>query len=98
MLNDILKKLEEEAGEWRTTLDTLKVRANLGKMELRDKADEVSKTFEKAYGGAKERLEVLRREGGDQLAAGVRGMEAAWDELRKTYKDVRKDQKDQKGE
>ena len=98
MLQDILKKLEEEAAEWRTTLDTLKVRAKLGKMELRDKADELSKTFDDAYGQAKERIDKLRQEGGDRFSAGAKGMEAAWEELKKTYRDVRSEQDEKKEE
>jgi hypothetical protein len=93
MIDEIRKKLEREIGEWQSTLDTLRMRAKLGQMELRDKSEELGKTFDRAYGEAKKKIDVLRKEGGQQLEAVSKGLEAAWDKLRDTYRDVRETQK-----
>jgi hypothetical protein len=95
MIDEIRKKLEGEIGEWQKTLETLRMRANLGKMELRDKSEELGKTFDKAYQEARKKIDVLRKEGGQHVEAATKGLDAAWEKLRDTYKDVREKQKKQ---
>ena len=93
MIDEIKKKLEHEIGEWQKTLETLRMRANLGRMDLRDKSEELSKTFDRAYQDARKKIEVLRKDGGQHVEAASKGLEAAWDKLRETYKEVRQNQK-----
>ncbi len=94
MIDDIKKKLEREISEWQSTLETLRMRAKLGQMELRDKSEEYGKTFDKAYQEARKKIGELRRDGGQQFEAVSKGLEAAWDKLRDTYNDVRQQQQE----
>ena len=95
MIDDIKKRLEKEIGEWQSTLDTLRMRAKLGQMELRDKGEEFGKSFDKAYSEARKKIVELRNDGGQQFEAVSKGLEAAWEKLRDTYKDVRQHQQKQ---
>lgn len=86
--DDLKSRLQREIDDWRTRFGELRVQASLGKMELRDKKEELERTFESARQDAKKKLDELRATGGKELDAVVKGLEAGWDELRKTYSEL----------
>jgi broad specificity phosphatase PhoE len=87
-MKDVMEKLEAELADWRTKLDTLRVRAHLGKMELKDKEREMLEAFEPAYDQARKKLGEAVAGGGERAAALAKGLDSGWKELRKTYKEV----------
>ena len=93
MKDDIQKRLKKELEDWRTRLGELRVQASLGKMELRDKKEELERAFERARSEAERKLGELKKTGGAELSAVTKSIEAGWDELRKTYAELRKGQK-----
>jgi hypothetical protein len=87
-VRSILSDLEQELGNWRTRFDEMRVKANLAKMEARDRLEPVQREFEAAYDRAKKKLGEVAETGGEELSALRRGLVAGWDELRRTYRDA----------
>lgn len=94
MRKEIADKLEKELAEWRVRFEQLRVKASLGKMELRDKERELSEQFQPAYEQAMKKLGEMRENAGDEAKALKAGLEAGWRELRKTYEATRNQKKD----
>ncbi len=90
---EIKAKLEKELAEWRQKLDELRVKANLGKMELRDRERKLMEDFQPAFDKAMARVGELKDSAGAEAKALRAGIEAGWRELRKTYESVRGGQK-----
>jgi hypothetical protein len=86
---EIVEALRKELDGWRTRLEELRVKASLGKLELRDKEREAFERFEGAYETAMRKLGEARDEADDRATALRAGVEAGWKELRATYKSVR---------
>ena len=100
---DELDGLRRELERWRTRLGELRVQAHLGGMELKDKLREAGDALEPACRDAQERLSDLARGGKDEVDALVRSLQAGWDALLKTHRDLghesereRKDEWDQR--
>ena len=89
-------RLSKELADWRAKLEGLRVKANLGKMELRDKERELADKFEPAYTQAMKKLGEWSESAGDEAKAMKAGLEAGWRELRKTYSAARDEQKKSK--
>ena len=93
MKNDLSDRLQKEMGEWRKKLDELRVKASLGKLELRDKERELMERFEPACQEALKRASELKDQADEHAVAMRAGLEAGWKELRATYTAVRDGQK-----
>jgi hypothetical protein len=93
MGKDIGDKLKAELADWKTKLEGLRVKASLGKMELRDKERELAEKFEPAYTQAMKKLAELRDDAGDEAKALRAGLEAGWGELRRAYTAARDENK-----
>lgn len=89
MKDDLADRFQKELTEWRTKLDELRVRASLGKLELRDKEREWMDRFEPAFRTAMQKLSDVKDEADDRSVALRAGIEAGWKELRATYRSVR---------
>lgn len=83
-----LQKLQEELDGMRTRLDELRVRGNLGKMELRDKLTEYRTSLEPAYLKAKAKIADLSKAGAEESKTVAKSLVAGWDELLKTHKEL----------
>jgi hypothetical protein len=92
MNKDLNDRLQKELAEWRTRLEELRVKASLGKLELRDKERELMERFEPAYKDALKRAAELKDQADDRAKAMRAGIEAGWKELRATYHAVREGQ------
>ena len=93
-MSKTLDKMEKELGSWRTKLDELRVQANLGKKELRDRHPDLVKDFDDAYRSAKESMGKLADTGISGGRTVVDGLEAGWDELRRAVEKLRKSKDD----
>ena len=93
MRKEIVERLEKELADWRTRLEELRVKASLGKMELRDRERKLLEDFQPAYEKALEKLSEAKDVAGGEAKAVKAGLEAGWKELRKTYDSVRAAQK-----
>jgi predicted nucleic acid-binding Zn-ribbon protein len=89
MRKEIAEKLEKELADWRTRLDALRVKASLGKMELRDREKQLLEDFQPAYEAAMSKLGEAKDFAESEAKAVKSGLEAGWKELRKTYDSVR---------
>lgn len=98
MKSELLRKLEAEVDAWRSRLGELRVQASLGRMELRDKKEELERSFEAARADAAKKLAELRKTGGQEVDAVVRSVEVAWEGLRQTYKELSPRAKEKRGE
>jgi hypothetical protein len=93
MKNDFNDRLHKELAEWRTKLEELRVKASLGRLELRDKERELMERFEPACQTALKRAAELKDQADEHAVAMRAGLEAGWKELRATYNAVRDGQK-----
>lgn len=87
-MKETMKKFQDELETMRARLDELRVKGNLGKMELRDKLVEFKGALEPAYQKAKSTLGDLSRSGAEESKTMAKSLVAGWDELRKTHKQL----------
>ena len=83
-----LDELREELDKLRGRLDELRVRANLGKMEARDRLQELGDLIEPAGRKAADRLTGLANAGAEEARTLARSLQAGWDALRRTHRDL----------
>jgi hypothetical protein len=95
-MNEKIKKVQEELAHMRTRMDELRVQGNLGKMEAREKLAEVKEAIDPAYQYAKNTIQDLASSGVDESIKLAKSMEAAWTELRQTYKQLSEEAKEEK--
>ena len=74
----------------RARIDSLRVQANLGKMELRDKLEDVGGTLKPAYHRAKDTLAELVRGGAGETVNLAKSLQAGWSELLETHSELSK--------
>lgn len=90
MNKDVRERLERELADWKRRLEELRVKANLGAKELRQKEREVIDAFEPAYEAAMKRLGEVKDAAGAEAKAARTGLEAGWRELRRAWEEARK--------
>ncbi len=88
---EVLERLKNELGQWQTRLEELRLQAGLGKLELRDRRDEVLRSFDSSYRSARERLDGLRETAQGEAGIFRKSVEAGWQELRRTYERLREE-------
>ncbi len=81
-----LERLRAELDEWRARLDQLRVKANLGGKEARDKLREIEKRLEPEVDKAKRRLDEAVESGASEARTIATSLRAGWDELLRTYR------------
>lgn len=88
MTDSTLDRLKAELDDWRSRLDQLRVQANLGGMEARDKLDEISQRLEPAWKKARGTIDGIVRDGASEARTMGKSLLAGWDELRRTHRDL----------
>jgi hypothetical protein len=88
MTDTTLDRLRAELDQWRARLDHLRVQANLGGKEARDKLRELGQRLEPAFDTAKRRLDEIAASGAGEARTLGRSLLAGWDELRRTHREL----------
>jgi hypothetical protein len=83
-----LKDENAELESLRSRLDHLRVQANLGRKELRDKLGELERVLDPAYRKAKQRLAERAGSGADEVRVLARSLQAGWDQLVRTHREL----------
>lgn len=83
-----LDRLRADLDEWRGKLDHLRVQANLGRKEARDRLHELDERLSPAVQKASKRLEEVVANGSDEVRTLGKSLLAGWDELRRTHRDL----------
>lgn len=90
----VLARLRSELSHWETRIGELRVQADLAGKELEARRKEVLDSFEREYRDARRKLEELSEGGREDLSSELsavrESVRAGWDELRRTYEDLRK--------
>lgn len=86
MTDEKLHGMEDELESWRTRLDQLRVKATLGKMELRDKLGELGELLEPAHQRALQILSDVTEAGTEEVRTLARSLNAGWEELLRTHR------------
>ena len=93
-MSDDQAQIEAELAGWRTKLDTLRVRANLLKMEYRDQHDEVVEKLESAYEDAKTRFADFAAATDEEVTNLKAGFTSAWSAFKEAYDGHTEDEPD----
>ncbi len=83
-----LETLRSELDVLKQRVDTLRVQGNLGKMELRDALDDLGGTIEPKYRAAKKTISEALDSGIEESKTLAKSVQAGWDELRRTYESM----------
>jgi len=87
-MSDIKDEVKEGLEKLRPHLDELRVKAELLKMELRDKSGPVMDDIEDAYGVAKEKLKELGEASEDTADSAAESLKGAWKTLKQKIHDA----------
>jgi hypothetical protein len=98
MTNSTLDKLRAELDDWQARLQHLRVKANLGGKELRDKLNELGERLEPAQRKAEEQLAKIAKEGADEAKTLARSLKAGWEELRRKHRELSKEADEERAE
>jgi len=91
MTNPILDDLRGELEDWRGHVQHMRVQANLGAKEARDKLRDLEDRLEPAYLSARDKLNEIIRDGADEARTVARSLKAGWEEVRKTHRELAKE-------
>lgn len=95
MNDSILDSIRRELDDVRSKVDHLRVKANLGKMELRDALADLKGTVEPRYERARKVATDVAETGARESQAVAKSLLAGWEEVRRTYRDaVKKSEED----
>lgn len=95
MNDSILDAIRRELDDVRAKVDHLRVKANLGKMELRDALRDLKGTVEPRYEHARDAVSEIAKSGARESKAVATSLLAGWEEVRRTYRDaVRESERD----
>jgi hypothetical protein len=88
MIDEILEGMRAELDQWRARVDHLRVQANLGGKEARDKLRELEKQLAPAVRDARKRLDEVATGGTAEAKRLVQSLRAGWDELKRTHREL----------
>lgn len=88
MSDKTLERLRTELRDWRARVDHLRVQANLGRKEARDKLQELEERLEPAWRKSKRTLDEIVASGASEARTLARSLLAGWDELRRTHREL----------
>jgi predicted nucleic acid-binding Zn-ribbon protein len=98
MTDTRLEKLRAELDDWRARLDHLRVQANLGHKEARDKLDELGEKLEPAWSKSKEAIEQVVSSGAEEARTLGKSLLAGWEELRRTHRELAQEARRQRAD
>ena len=81
-MSDIKEQVKAGLDVMRQHIDQMRVKANLLKMELRDKQGDVVEDIEKAYGYTSEKLSEFSNATEDTAAEAAESLKGAWAKLK----------------
>ena len=90
-MSDIKDEVKEGLDKLRPHIDELRVKAELLKMELRDKSGPVLDDIEDAYGVTTEKLKDLLESGEETAGDAAESLKGAWQTLKKKIHDATAD-------
>lgn len=76
--DDIIASVKEQAGKARTKLDEMRVNANLLKLDMRDRKDEVMEDLEQRYQLVQEKLRGVVQRSGAAMHTTKDALKDAW--------------------
>ncbi len=88
MSDTTLDRMRKELDEWRARLDHMRVQANLGRKEARDKLHELGERLDPAWRKAKDTLDGVVESGATEARTLGKSLLAGWDELRRTHREL----------
>ncbi len=83
-----LDHLRAEFDELKAHLEHLRVKANLGRKEAREKLHDLEERLTPAYQKAKGQLEQILASGTSEARTLGKSLSAAWEELRRTHREL----------
>jgi hypothetical protein len=98
MTNPILEDLRTELDDFRAMVQHLRVQANLGAKEARAKLNDLDDRFEPAYLRARDKLSELAHDGAGEARTLAKSLQAGWDEVRKTHRELSKEAQEKQAE
>jgi len=81
-----IDSMKSKLAEWQTCIDECRVKANLAKLEAREKRD----SFDHTYDNAKNKLSEWKLKANAETESVISALDAAWDALRDKYHEVKK--------
>ena len=87
-MSDIKDEVRESLEKLRPHIDQLRVKAELLKMEVRDKSGPVLDDIEDAYGVAKEKLKEFGEASEDTAESARESLKSAWKTLKQKIHDA----------
>jgi hypothetical protein len=88
MAEERLEALQGELDGWKARLDQARLKANLGRMEFRDRLEELGEALEPAQTRARKALSDVAQVGSQEARALARGLQAGWDELVRAHREA----------
>ena len=81
-------RVQRQLDEWRTKLDTLRVKAHLFKLEYQDKPQEAQEHLEHAFAEAKAKFAEFQKASGHEASRIGASFHAAWEAFRDKYESM----------
>jgi len=85
MTEEKLEGMQGELDGWRARLDEVRLKANLGKMELRDRLAELGQVLEPAQARARKTLGEFAQAGSEEARVLASALHSGWEELVRSY-------------
>jgi hypothetical protein len=83
-----LDRLKAELEDWRARVEHLRVQANLGSKEARDKLRELGDKLEPAAEKARHAIETAAASGASEAKTLCQSLQAGWDEVRRSHREL----------
>ncbi len=88
MASKTIEGLKADLDQWRGRLERLRVQANLGKKDARDKLRDLEDRLETAFDKAKRKLDEVAEDGATEAKVAVKSLRAGWKQVRKTHAEL----------
>ncbi len=85
MASKTVEGLKADLEQWRARLDRLRVQADLGKKDARDKLRAFEDRLEPAFDKAKQQIDEVAASGAAEARVIARSLRAGWKEVQKTH-------------
>jgi hypothetical protein len=92
-MSETLERLKAELKEWRASFDHLRVQANLGRKDARDKLRELGDRLDPAWQRAKGTLDEVVKSGTTEARTLGKSLLAGWEEVRRTHRTLAREAK-----
>ncbi len=88
MASKTVEGLKADLEQWRARLDRLRVQADLGKKDARDKLRAFEDRLEPAFDKAKQQIDDVASSGAAEARVIARSLRAGWKEVQKTHSEL----------